>query len=118
MSVANFMFAKEFCRHIMLYFHQKVMYLFQRPIPWCNQKVNDFWCQFDAIICIIFLLLSSIPCSLICATFGHIKNRDAKQDFAEHKKQSKLSKTKTVLILGTTYILYLHLNTQEKSHFY
>ena len=39
MSVANFMFAKNFCMYIMLYFHQKVL---QRPIPWFNQKVNDF----------------------------------------------------------------------------
>ena len=97
------MFAKEFCIHTMLYFHQKIMYLLQKPIPWCNQKVNDFLCHFDAIICIIFLLLSSIPCSLICTTFGHIKNRDAKQDFAEHKKQSESSMTETVLL-----ILYVH----------
>ena len=100
MSVANFMFAKHFCMYIMLYFHQKVL---QRPIPWFNQKVNDFWCPFDAIICIIFLLLSSIPCSFICKTFAHINNRDGKQDFAEHKKQLESSMTKTVLILRATY---------------
>ena len=100
MSIANFMFAKNFCMYIMLYFHQKVL---QRPIPWFNQKVNDFWCPFDAIICIIFLLLSSIPCSLICATFWLIKNRDVKLDFAKNKKQLELSETKTVLILGATH---------------
>ena len=64
---------------------------------------KTFWCQSDAIICIIFLLLSSIPCSLIRATFWLIKNRDVKLDFAKNKKQLESSETKTVLILGATY---------------
>ena len=41
-SVANFMLAKEFCMHIMLYSHQKILYLLQKPVPCCNQKVNDY----------------------------------------------------------------------------
>ena len=64
---------------------------------------KTFWCQSDAIICMIFLLLSSIPCSLICTTLWLIKNRDVKQDFLKNKKQLKSSETKKVLILGATY---------------
>ena len=64
---------------------------------------KTFWCQSNAIICIIFLLLSSIPRSLICATFWLIKNRDVKLDFAKNKKQLESSETKTVPILGATY---------------
>merc|ERR1712037_759788 len=55
-------------------------------VPWCNQKVNDFWYQFDASIFIIFLLLSSIPCFLKCTTFGHIKKERCLTKFCRIKK--------------------------------
>ena len=51
----------------------------------------------------IFLLLSSTLCSIICATFGLIKNKDAVQDSTKYKKQLELSATKTVLINGAFY---------------
>jgi len=64
---------------------------------------KTFWCQSDAIICIIFLLLSSIPCSFdLCNFLAHHKQRH-KLDFAKNKKQLESSETKTVPILGATY---------------
>ena len=66
-----------------------------------NNKI--LCCQFEAIVCMILLLLSSISCSLICATFRLIINRDVEQDFWKNKKQLELAETKTVRNLGATY---------------
>merc|ERR1712127_469626 len=66
-------------------------------------------CQLKAILWIIFLLLSSIPCTLICATFWLIKNRDVKNDFVEDKKKLGQSEKKTILITGAPLTKALHM---------
>ena len=93
-------------------------------MPWCNQKVNDFWYQFDASIFIIFLLLSSIPCFLKCTTFGHIKKERCLTKFCRIKKafrividkncvdlKSNLSVETSCLqkkFVWSSYVLYSH----------
>ena len=66
-------------------------------------------CQLKAIICIIFLLLSSIPSTLICAIVWLIKRQAKDQDFANYEKKSIQSKKKTVLITGAPLTKSLHL---------
>ena len=66
-------------------------------------------CQLKAIVWMIFLLLSSIPCSLICATFWLIKSKDIKQYLAKHKKLLGQSEKKIVLITGAPLTKALHM---------
>ena len=61
------------------------------------------------MIWMIFLLLSSIPCSLICATFWLIKNRDVRNDFVEDEKKLGQSEKKTILITGAPLTKALHM---------
>lgn len=74
-----------------------------------SQSLKVLRCQLKAIICIIFLLLSSIPSALVCAIFWFIKSQDKDQDFANYEKKSTPSKKKTVLITGAPLTKSLHL---------
>ena len=66
-------------------------------------------CQLKAVIWMIFLLLSSIPCSLICATFILIKSRPVKNDLVKDKKSLEQSEKKTILITGAPLTKALHM---------
>jgi len=71
-----------------------------------NPKV--LWCQFKAVLWIIFLLLCFIPCLLICTYLWLIQ--DVRKNSAKNQPESKTSSDKkTVLITGAPLTKALHL---------
>merc|ERR1711997_1089882 len=73
-----------------------------------NPKV--LWCQFKAVLWLIFLLLCFIPCLLICTYLWLIQDKeDVRKNSAKNQQILEISDKKTVLITGAPLTKALHL---------
>ena len=77
--------------------HTWIISLFFLPIV--------LWCQLKAISWIMFLLLSFIPCLLVCTFLWLIQDKeDVRKKLSKTQQELKTSDKKNILITGTNLI--------------